>query len=58
MTAINMQICIKCTGCIDICPESALFLGEDGSIKCDDNKCTRCGNCVDFCPVNAIIFKN
>ncbi|MGB5156129.1 ATP-binding protein [Desulfobacterium sp. N47] len=54
MTVIDMKICIKCTGCIDICPESALFLGDDAAIKCNDEKCISCGDCADFCPVDAI----
>lgn len=54
MVAIDMKICIKCTGCIDICPESALYLAKDAAIKCDDGKCISCGDCVDFCPVDAI----
>jgi ferredoxin len=54
MTTIDMKVCIKCTGCLDICPEKALFLGAAGDIECDDDKCISCGDCADYCPVTAI----
>jgi Pyruvate/2-oxoacid:ferredoxin oxidoreductase delta subunit len=58
MTAIDMKICIKCTGCLAICPETALLLGEDGTIKCEQDKCISCGVCVDYCPVDAITISD
>lgn len=54
MATIDMKICIKCTGCIDICPELAFSLREDGAIMCDAAICTSCGDCVVYCPVEAI----
>lgn len=54
MASIDMNICIKCSGCIDICPELALSLREDGAIISNAEICTSCGDCVQFCPVDAV----
>jgi ferredoxin len=44
--------CLRCGGCVSICPVDALTLTGSG-ISCSD-KCTSCSICVRFCPVEAI----
>jgi len=45
--------CLRCGGCVAVCPAIALDLTEHG-ITCDGDKCTSCKNCMQFCPVGAI----
>lgn len=47
--------CLRCGGCVGVCPESALSLTEKG-IVCSD-KCNSCKICVSFCPMGAIKLK-
>lgn len=44
--------CLRCGGCISICPADALSMRENG-IVCSE-KCTDCRICIKFCPVGAI----
>ncbi len=44
--------CLRCSGCVGVCPKSALTLTEHG-IQCD-SRCVNCRACVNFCPVGAI----
>lgn len=44
--------CLRCGGCVSICPADALTLTER-ELVCS-KKCTNCGICVRFCPVGAI----
>lgn len=49
---INKEACIGCGACVDVCPQSALYLKDD---KAEVNeKCNLCGACVSVCPVNAL----
>lgn len=45
--------CIGCGACIDVCPEKAITIEEDLSIKTNRDKCVLCGKCVDICYANA-----
>ena len=49
----NKDKCLRCGGCVGVCPKEALELKEVGII-CDSSKCINCGNCEKFCPVEAI----
>jgi len=49
----NKDICIRCGGCVGVCPKSALTLTEHG-IVCDSKSCNNCKICVNFCPVGAL----
>lgn len=51
MIKVDNKKCLKCSGCIGICPVNALALKNE--IKCNE-KCTDCGLCIDFCPIGAI----
>jgi len=45
--------CIGTQDCIEVCPEDALRLTQDGIVT-DSEKCTLCGLCADVCPTKAI----
>ena len=49
---VNNSKCVKCAGCVGVCPLDALNFND--KIMCDKDKCTNCGICVKFCPVGAI----
>lgn len=51
----DKRLCLRCSGCVGVCPQSALTLREHG-IECDE-KCIKCGICVNFCPVGALRLK-
>ncbi|MFQ6056789.1 MAG: DUF362 domain-containing protein [Methanosarcinales archaeon] len=52
MWSIDKEKCIRCGGCVAVCPVGALELKEN--IIHDKEKCTLCGLCEKACPVNAI----
>jgi ferredoxin len=49
---IDFNRCIRCGGCVSVCPTAALEL-RDNVIR-DEKLCTLCGVCDKTCPVNAI----
>jgi len=50
---INRDKCLRCGGCVGVCPVQALRLTENGLLV-DQEKCIECGNCRRLCPVGAI----
>jgi len=54
---IDKKKCIKCFGCVSVCPNQALESTDDGP-KWNKDKCTGCGACVNFCPVKALKLVN
>lgn len=49
---IDKELCMGCGVCIDVCPQTALYMKDD---KVEVNeKCNLCGSCVGVCPVNAL----
>ncbi|MFP4115698.1 MAG: 4Fe-4S binding protein [Candidatus Aenigmatarchaeota archaeon] len=50
---IDNEKCLRCGGCVGVCPVQALELTENG-VKWDEEKCTYCGKCEKICPVGAI----
>jgi len=49
---IDMNKCIKCFRCVDVCPTFALSYSDTFNI--DHEKCISCGTCESRCPVQAI----
>ena len=52
MIKTDPSLCLRCGGCVGVCPKSALKLTEHG-ISCSPD-CNECGICINFCPVGAI----
>ncbi|MFV0437809.1 MAG: radical SAM protein [Desulfopila sp.] len=42
--------CIGCRECVHGCPESALSLDRQQTVRRDSSLCTACLNCVEICP--------
>ena len=49
---INNDICIRCGGCVSVCPFGALELKDD--IMFNEKLCNLCGICEKACPISAI----
>jgi ferredoxin len=49
---IDNKICLRCGGCVSVCPFAALELKEN--VILDEELCTLCGICEKACPVSAI----
>jgi len=52
MIRTDSDKCLRCGGCVGVCPVNALSLSEHG-IACSE-KCTCCKTCIGYCPVGAI----
>ncbi|MCW4008111.1 MAG: 4Fe-4S binding protein [Candidatus Bathyarchaeota archaeon] len=50
--SINSKLCLRCGGCVSVCPTAALELRDN--IVHDMALCTLCGVCAKACPVEAI----
>jgi len=53
MLLIDASLCLKCGGCVPVCPEDALILTFE-NLECIMERCTLCGVCIMFCPVGAV----
>jgi len=52
MVKIDVDRCVGCGGCIDLCPATAISLIKDRSYV-DIDLCLECFTCVRVCPVKA-----
>jgi len=52
MAYVITDRCIKCGGCIPVCPVEAITM-EKGKVVIDPKKCISCGTCAAVCPVSA-----
>ncbi len=50
---IDRELCIRCTGCVAVCPVGALDY-QGNRIVVDPKKCTDCNICAKFCPMHAL----
>jgi len=55
VATVDPQLCQGCGLCEEICPESAIFLGEVAQVN--SAQCTGCGECAAECPEGAISLK-
>ncbi len=46
--------CIGCGGCVEVCPQRALALTEEGVAPVAGAGCLLCGRCADECPTTAL----
>ena len=55
MTYVVTDNCIKCkyTDCVDVCPVSCFYLGEN-MVVINPEQCIDCGVCEPECPAGAI----
>ena len=49
---INNQKCLKCGGCVSVCPTGALDLQDH--VLYNEKLCILCGDCQEACPIEAI----
>ncbi len=54
---VNLQLCIGCGECAQICPDNAIEIVEKKSFI-DYNRCTCCGVCDRVCRYGALEIKN
>ncbi len=52
---IDSKKCMRCGGCVSVCPFGALELKEN--VMHDSKLCTLCGICEKACPIAAIKVK-
>lgn len=52
---IEIEKCIACGVCADVCSENAISMDKVAVI--DNLKCIGCGMCVEVCPQGAIAFQ-
>lgn len=50
---LNVNTCINCGRCKDVCPSSAIWYREGYGYIADNNLCKACGKCVDACFMDA-----
>ncbi|MFH1787006.1 MAG: 4Fe-4S binding protein [archaeon] len=52
---VDRRKCLKCGGCVSVCPKNANELLEEGIVFYD--YCINCRVCEKFCPVGAIKYE-
>jgi ferredoxin len=50
--SIDIEKCLGCGGCIDLCPAIAISMIND-VVTIDEKLCTECSICVKVCSVRA-----
>ena len=54
LPVIDLERCISCGLCIDICPDRIVAADADGIPGVTADSCLGCGHCAAICPVEAI----
>ena len=57
VSTVNNEKCLRCGGCVSVCPQNCINLHEVKGIQIEKRKCTSCSICVKFCPVGALFLK-
>ena len=52
MIQIDAEKCVRCGGCVDLCPTTAIYFDNDVVII-DPDICLECETCIKVCPVRA-----
>lgn len=53
----NKNLCTRSGTCVAVCPEKALYIGENFYPELIPDKCTECGLCAQVCPGGEVNFK-
>jgi len=53
----DLEQCISCNQCIEVCPVDALSWQDDGTLSLDEEMCLGCGVCVRNCPTSALVME-
>ena len=53
MAVTVSDACVGCGSCTQVCPVSAMAIGDQGKAEASD-QCVECGACIGACPVEAI----
>ena len=54
MITVDVNNCIQCEKCVNVCPLEAIVLTEN-AVDVDNNKCMNCGICIAVCTHGALI---
>ena len=54
VSRVDNEKCLRCGGCVSLCPTLSIELDEAKGICIDKEKCISCGICTRFCPVGAL----
>ena len=57
LISADIEKCVKCNNCSEICPMRVIGIGEDGypmAMRDAYKICINCGYCVDVCAVGAL----
>ena len=57
VSTVNNEKCLRCGGCVSVCPQACIDLHEVKGIQINKLKCNSCGICVTFCPAKALVLK-
>ena len=52
MIQIDSEKCVRCGGCVDLCPTTAIYFDNDVVII-DPDICLECETCIKVCPLRA-----
>ena len=52
MIQIDTEKCVRCGGCVDLCPTTAIAF-EDDVVVIDPQICLACETCIKVCPMKA-----
>lgn len=53
---VTAEPCIGCRGCVEVCQEGAIDLGENGDKPTIDlDRCLACGQCIRACPTGTLV---
>jgi len=55
MVFIDLDKCVTCGGCLDLCPSTAIRMFED-KVNIAPEKCVECKICVKVCPLGAPVM--
>ncbi len=51
---VDLEACIGCGECVDICPESVYEIEDQKSVPVNEDDCVGCESCVEVCDEDAI----